>query len=47
MRQSVLPRVWWEMPETSEVPISEKWMAAEAAAGPIPLATSRVAEVTP
>ena len=24
------------MPDTSEVPISEKWIAAEAAAGPMP-----------
>ena len=47
VRQSVLPSVWWEMPETSEVPISEKWMAADAAAGPIPPAMSSVAEVTP
>ena len=29
------------------MPISEKWIAAEAAAGPRPAATSRVAEVTP
>ena len=32
----MLPSVWWEMPETSEVPISEKWIAAEAAAGAMP-----------
>ena len=31
MRQSTLPSLWWEKPETSEVPISEKWTAAEAA----------------
>ena len=36
MRQSVLPSLWWESPETSVVPISEKWIAAEAAAGAIP-----------
>ena len=33
VRQSMLPSLWWENPETSEVPISEKWTAAEAAAG--------------
>ena len=42
MRQSVLPRVWWETPETSEVPISEKWTAADAAAGAEPPASSSV-----
>ena len=33
VRQSTLPSLWWEKPETSEVPISEKWTAADAAAG--------------
>ena len=35
------------MPETSDVPISEKWTAAEAAAGATPTASSIVEEVTP
>ena len=47
VRQSVLPSAWWEIPETSVVPSSEKWMAAEAATGAMPAATSSVAEVTP
>ncbi len=47
VRQSVLPSLWWEMPETSVVPSSEKWIAAEAATGAIPAATSSVADVTP
>ena len=47
MRQSTLPSLWCEAPETSEVPISEKWTAAEAAAGATPAASSRVEDVTP
>ena len=47
VRQSTLPSLWWEKPETSEVPISEKWTAAEAAAGATPAASSIVDEVTP
>ena len=47
VRQSTLPSLWWEKPETSEVPISEKWTAAEAAAGATPAASSSVDEVTP
>lgn len=33
VRQSTLPSLAWLIPETSDVPISEKWTAAEAAAG--------------
>ena len=47
VRQSTLPSLWCEAPETSEVPISEKWTAAEAAAGATPAASSSVEEVTP
>ncbi len=47
VRQSTLPNLWWEMPETSEVPISEKCTAAEAVAGAMPVASSRVVDVTP
>ena len=47
VRQSTLPSLWWEKPDTSEVPISEKWTAAEAAAGATPAASSRVEDVTP
>ena len=47
VRQSTLPSLWWEMPETSVVPISEKCTAAEAAAGATPVASSRVDDVTP
>ena len=47
MRQSTLPSLWWEKPETSDVPISEKWTAAEEAAGATPAAMSRVDDVTP
>ncbi len=47
VRQSTLPSLWCEAPETSEVPISEKWTAAEAAAGATPTASSRVEDVTP
>lgn len=47
VRQSTLPSLWWEMPETSDVPISEKCTAAEAAAGATPAARRRVDEVTP
>ncbi len=45
--QSTLPSLWWEKPETSDVPISEKWTAADAAAGATPVASSSVDEVTP
>ena len=47
VRQSTLPSLWCDAPDTSEVPISEKWTAAEAAAGATPAASSRVEEVTP
>ncbi len=47
VRQSTLPSLWCAMPETSVVPISEKWMAAEAAAGAMPAAMSSVDDVTP
>ena len=47
VRQSTLPSLWWLMPETNVVPISEKWTAAEAAAGAIPAASSSVEDVTP
>ena len=47
VRQSTLPSLWCEAPETSEVPISEKWTAAEAAAGATPAAISSVEDVTP
>ncbi len=47
VRQSTLPSLWWEMPETSVVPISEKCTAADAAAGAMPAASRRVEEVTP
>ena len=42
VRQSTLPSLWWEKPETSVVPISEKCTAAEAAAGAMPVASSSV-----
>jgi hypothetical protein len=45
--QSTLPSLWCEKPETSEVPISEKWTAADAAAGAIPAASRSVDDVTP
>ena len=49
VRESTLPSLWCEAPETSEVPISEKWTAAEAAAGSragaTPTAISSVEEV--
>jgi hypothetical protein len=47
VRQSTLPSLWWENPETREVPISEKWTAADAAAGATPAARSSVEDVTP
>ena len=47
VRQSTLPSLWCEKPETSEVPISEKCTAADAAAGATPAASSSVDEVTP
>ena len=47
VRQSTLPSLWWENPETSVVPISEKWTAADAAAGATPVASSSVDDVTP
>ena len=47
VRQSTLPSLWWEYPETSVVPISEKCTAADAAAGATPAASSNVEEVTP
>ena len=47
VRQSTLPSLWCEAPETSEVPISEKWTAADAAARATPTTISSVEEVTP
>ncbi len=47
VRQSTLPSLWWEKPETNVVPISEKCTAADAAAGATPPASRRVVEVTP
>ena len=47
VRQSTLPSLWWEKPDTSEVPISEKCTAADAAAGATPAASRRVEDVTP
>ena len=47
VRQSTLPSLWWENPETSDVPISEKCTAALAAAGATPAASRRVEDVTP
>ena len=47
VRQSTLPSLWCEKPETSVVPISEKCTAAEAAAGAMPVASSSVEDVTP
>ena len=47
VRQSTFPSLWWEKPDTRVVPISEKWTAALAVAGAIPVASSRVDDVTP
>ncbi len=47
MRQSTLPSLWWLKPDTSVVPISEKWTAADAAAGATPVASNNVEDVTP
>ena len=45
--QSTLPKRQWESPEASVVPISARCTVAEAAAGLVPIARSRVVEVTP
>lgn len=45
--QSTLPNRQCAMPETRVVPISARWTVAEAAAGLVPIARSRVVEVTP
>ena len=45
--QSTLPNRQCERPDTSVVPISLRWMVAEAAAGLVPMASSRVVDVTP
>ena len=47
VRQSTLPKRQWETPETAVVPSSARWTVAEAAAGAVPAATSRVVEVSP
>ena len=46
-RQSVLPSRWWAVPETSVVPISDRWTLALARAGLSPASRSREEEVTP
>ena len=45
--QSTLPNRQCASPDASVVPISAKWTVAEAAAGLVPMASSRVVEVTP
>ena len=45
--QSTLPNRQCETPETRVVPISARWTVAEAAAGLVPMASSRVVDVTP
>ena len=45
--QSTLPNFQCERPDTRVVPISARWTVAEAAAGLVPMASSRVVEVTP
>ena len=47
VRQSTLPSLWCEKPDTSVVPISDRWTAAEADAGATPAAISSVDDVTP
>jgi hypothetical protein len=46
VRQSTLPSLWWEMPDTSVVPISEKCTAALAAAGAMPVARCSVEDLS-
>jgi hypothetical protein len=45
--QSTLPNLQWARPEARVVPISARCTVAEAAAGLVPMASSRVVEVTP
>ena len=45
--QSTLPNFQCEAPEASVVPISARCTVAEAAAGLVPMASSRVVDVTP
>ena len=45
--QSTLPNRQWARPDIRLVPISAKCTVAEAAAGLLPMASSRVVEVTP
>ena len=45
--QSTFPNRQCERPDTSVVPISLRWMVADAAAGLVPMASSRVVDVTP
>jgi hypothetical protein len=45
--QSTLPNRQCARPEASVVPISARWMVADAAAGLVPRASSRVVDVTP
>ena len=47
VRQSTLPKRQWETPDTAVVPSSARCTVAEAAAGAVPTATSRVVEVRP
>ncbi len=45
--QSTLLNRQWEMPEARVVPISARCTVADAAAALVPIASSRVVEVTP
>jgi hypothetical protein len=45
--QSTLPNFQCATPDIRLVPISAKWTVAEAMAGLVPMASSRVVEVTP
>src|SRR6266508_4515113 len=47
VRQSTLPKRQCETPDTKVVPSSARCTVAEAAAGAVPAATSRVVEVSP
>ena len=47
VRQSTLPKRQWDTPDTAVVPSSARCTVAEAAAGAVPTATSRVVEVRP
>jgi hypothetical protein len=45
--QSTLPNRQWDRPEARVVPISARCTVADAAAGLVPIASSRVVDVTP